>query len=98
MIKKTAFEGIMEGLTEALDIAEGRAQPARLFVPQSVDVRAIRARLGLSQSAFAARFGFSTGAVRDWEQQRRQPEASARVLLTVIDKEPEAVSRALKVA
>jgi putative transcriptional regulator len=59
------------------------------------DVVAIRKRLGLTQDAFAARFGFSHGAVRDWEQQRRQPEASARVLLTVIDREPEAVRRAL---
>jgi putative transcriptional regulator len=55
----------------------------------------IRKRLNLTQEAFAARFGFSAGAVRDWEQGRRRPEASARILLTVIDKEPEAVERAL---
>ncbi|MGH7057870.1 MAG: helix-turn-helix domain-containing protein [Acetobacteraceae bacterium] len=64
-------------------------------VPDEVDVRAIRAKLGLSQDAFAVRFGFSAAAVRDWEQGRRRPEAAARVLLRVIAREPEAVRRAL---
>lgn len=64
-------------------------------VPQTVDVKAIRAGLGLSQQAFALRFGFSPAAVRDWEQQRRQPDPAARVLLTVITHDPAAVDRAL---
>lgn len=94
----TNFNRIMAGLGEVVDIVEGRAEPARVFVPADVDVKAIRARMGLSQNAFAARFGFSSAAVRDWEQRRRKPEATARVLLTLIDKEPEAVQRALAVA
>jgi putative transcriptional regulator len=64
-------------------------------VPESVDVKAIRTRLGLSQSVFAHRFGFTPAAVRDWEQHRRQPEQAARVLLLVIAHDPEAVERAL---
>ena len=64
-------------------------------VPEHVDVKALRARLGLSQARFAARFGFTPGAVRNWEQSRRQPDAAARALLTVIDREPRAVERAL---
>lgn len=58
-------------------------------------MRAVRNRSGLSQGDFAARYGFSRSAVQDWEQKRRRPEAAARVLLTVIDREPEAVERAL---
>jgi putative transcriptional regulator len=69
-----------------------------VHVPDNVDVRAIRADLGLSQQAFAKRFGFSLAAVRDWEQQRRQPEQAARVLLLVIAHEPAAVDRALAAA
>lgn len=92
------FNRIMEGLGEVVEIAEGRAQPARVYVPEQIDVKAIRASQGLSQSEFAAQYGFTTAAVRDWEQKRRRPEASARVLLTVIAKEPEAVKRALQVA
>ncbi len=58
-------------------------------------MKAVRKRLGLSQVAFAARFGVSIGTLRDWEQKRRRPEGPARVLLTVIDREPKAVERAL---
>ena len=69
-----------------------------LHVPDSVDVRAIRAGLGLSQEAFAKRFGFGLAAVRDWEQRRRTPEQAARVLLLVIAHEPAAIDRALAAA
>ncbi|MET3526196.1 NadS family protein [Phenylobacterium koreense] len=94
----TNFNRIMSGLHEVLDIVEGRAQPAKVHVPAEIDVKAIRTNMGLTQAEFAARFGFSAAAVRDWEQRRRRPEATARVLLTVIAKEPEAVQRALEAA
>ena len=64
-------------------------------VPDEVDVKSIRTRLGLTQPEFSLRFGFDVRAVQDWEQRRRQPERAARVLLTVIAHEPEAVNRAL---
>jgi putative transcriptional regulator len=64
-------------------------------VPEQIDVRAVRAKLGMSQHSFAARFGVSLSTVRNWEQGRRRPEGPARVLLTIIDREPEAVERAL---
>jgi len=76
-------------------VREGRV---KLVPPASVDVRVIRESLRLSQSEFAARFGFTAGAVRQWEQGRRQPQGPARVLLTIIAREPGAVSRALKFA
>ncbi len=92
-----AFDKIAAGLLEAVEISAGRADPStyRVHVPKDVDVKAIRTKLGLSQAAFAQRFGFSKGAVTDWEQKRRTPESAARTLLTIIDKEPEAVERAL---
>lgn len=98
MDDKTNFNRIMAGLGEVADIVEGRAEPARVFVPADIDVKAIRTRAGLTQEAFAARYGFSASAVKDWEQKRRRPEASARVLLKVIEKRPEAVEDALSVA
>lgn len=91
----TNFNRIMTGLGEVVEIVEGRVQPARIYVPEDMDVKAIRAKLGLSQVAFAARFGFTASAVKEWEQRRRRPEAAARVLLRVIEREPEAVERAL---
>lgn len=68
------------------------------IVAPSVDVRAIREGLGLSQTEFARHFGFTAAAVRQWEQGRRQPHGPARVLLTVIAQEPRAVQRALAMA
>ena len=59
------------------------------------DIAATRRRLGLSQTEFAAWFGISPGTLRNWEQGRRVPEGPARVLLRVIEREPEAVRRAL---
>lgn len=96
-MSKTAFDQIMEGLLEAVEIVEGRADPStyRVHTPPEIDVKAVRKRTGLSQARFAARFGFSRGAVTDWEQGRRKPEAAARTLLKVIEREPEAVDRAL---
>lgn len=94
---KTAFESIAAGLKDAGAISKGQADPSsyRVHVPAEIDVRAIRTQMGLSQEAFAERFGFAVATVRDWEQKRRRPEASARVLLRVIEREPEAVQRAL---
>lgn len=92
-----AFDKIMAGLEEATAIARGEAEPAtyRVHVPEEIDVRAIRARQGLSQAQFASRYGFSAAAVRDWEQKRKRPEASARILLKIIERRPEVVQEAL---
>lgn len=94
---KRAFDKIAAGLRDAAAIERGEADPStyRVHVPEVVDVKAIRAKLKLSQAAFAERFGFSVASVQDWEQNRRSPETSARILLKVIDREPEAVQRAL---
>jgi putative transcriptional regulator len=59
-------------------------------------VRALRARLNLTQEEFAARFHLPLGTVRDWEQGAHRPDKAAQVLLTVIARDPEAVARALK--
>jgi len=94
---KNAFDKIKAGLDDARGYLDGSADKRkfRVSVPARVDVRKIRARLGLSQESFAQTYGFALSAVRDWEQGRRQPERSARILLKVVEKEPDAVTRAL---
>jgi putative transcriptional regulator len=89
---------IERALHEAIRFESGEDTGARVYVvhvPKKIDVRAIRRRQKLTQSAFARRYGFALSALRDWEQGRRQPERSARILLRVIEHEPEAVERAL---
>jgi putative transcriptional regulator len=76
--------------------AEEILAAGRRIEPDAVeDVRALRTRLGLSQDAFAARFGFSVAAIRQYESRRRIPTGPVRTLLRVIAREPDAVIRAL---
>jgi putative transcriptional regulator len=91
---------LINAAKNARAIARGEADPAtyRVNVPADVDVVSIRKRLRLSQSEFASNFGISPGTLKDWEQRRKRPEGPARVLLMIIDKEPEAVRRALEPA
>jgi len=65
----------------------------RIMVP--TDVKAIRAKFGLSQEQFAKAFALKLATLRDWEQERRMPHGPARALLKIIDREPAAVRRAL---
>jgi putative transcriptional regulator len=96
-MSKRAFDKIKAGLEDAIAIARGEADPAtyRVHVPDEIDVKAIRRKLGMSQARFAASFGFALDAVQNWEQGRRRPEGAARAFLKVIEHEPEAVKRAL---
>lgn len=91
------FAGIMAGLTEAVAHAEDRPEGAgvRVHAPAIVDVAAIRKAQKLTQEGFAHAYGLPVGTVRDWEQHRREPDAGSRLFLMVIEREPEAVRRAL---
>ncbi|HEY5795560.1 MAG TPA: helix-turn-helix domain-containing protein [Bosea sp. (in: a-proteobacteria)] len=89
---------LLESANEALAIAQGKAKPARTITVETIDVAAIRKRLGLSQDAFARKFGLSPATLRDWEQGRRRMDRTAQAFLKVIDRAPEAVEKALKAA
>lgn len=93
-------QGLVEAARQAAAIARGEADPAtyRVHVPADIDVKAIRAGLGLTQAEFAASYGFPIGTLRDLEQGRARPDASTRAYLLVISREPEAVQRALNAA
>jgi putative transcriptional regulator len=54
----------------------------------SAIARAIRKRLGISQAEFSARYHVPIGTLRDWEQNRKQPDAPALAYLRVIAREP----------
>jgi putative transcriptional regulator len=58
-------------------------------------VRTVRRRLGLSQTQFASRYHVPVGTLRDWEQNRRRPDAPALAYLRVIAREPALVAKAL---
>lgn len=95
-----AGDSVRKGLEQAVAYAKGPASKKsyRVHVPAHVDVRAIRTKLGMTQQAFAARFGFSINTLRHWEQGKREPEGPTRAYLLVIDRAPNAVQRALRIA
>lgn len=92
---KTAFEELMTGLDEVKAFLAGERKGFKAHVPDEVDVKSIRNKLNMTQSHFSSTFGFSLDAIKHWEGGRRTPEAPARTLLTVIDKNPAAVITAL---
>lgn len=92
----TAGKKILEGLDEALRFTRGEDTGARVWQVPVLDAAEVRKKTTLSQEEFAQRFRINLGTLRNWEQGARQPEGPARVLLMVIDQEPEAVERALK--
>lgn len=95
---KTSGSKILAGMRDALAHARGDQSAARVYVarvPDKVDVRAIRHQLDMSQNEFAVMFGFSVATIRNWEQGRRQPSGSDRVLLTLIRKAPQKIHEML---
>jgi putative transcriptional regulator len=86
-------------MQEALAISKGELLPTtyKVHIPENINVKAIREKMGLSQSSFANRFGLSIYALRNWEQGKRQPDLAARAYLKVIEKEPDIVTRVLAV-
>lgn len=92
-----AFEMIKAGLEDAIAYQNGDLSRGRITNPQ-VDVRAIRKKTGKTREAFASAYGLPLGTVRDWEQQKRRPDAPARALLKVIEADPERTERILAAA
>ena len=92
-----ADKSMIRAVQEMADHRRGKITlPARVVkVPEHVDVTRIRKKLGYNQKEFADHFGFTVGAIRDWEQGRRKPERSARILLTLIATHPKTVERTL---
>ncbi len=99
MTKKRTKVGreVEEALGEVLAHVRGEVDlPCRIVDDPSAErILALRKRMKLSRQKFADRFGLDARAVQDWEQGRRLPDRAARVLLTVIERDPKAVERAL---
>ena len=96
--KRTKVGREVEGaLSEVLAHVRGEVDlPCRIVDDPSAErILALRKRMKLSRRKFADRFGLDARAVQEWEQGRRLPDRAARVLLTVIERDPKAVERAL---
>ena len=85
------FTELLESVREGGAIMRGEKEPSRRFVVKAPDVKHIREHYRLSQSEFATLLGISIKTLQNWEQGRRAPRGTARILLQVAAKHPEAV-------
>ena len=74
-----AFTEISAGLNDAISHAKGDKTKVIEHKMDSVDVKAIRKKTGMSQQQFCSTFGISLGALRHWEQGLRSPRGTAKV-------------------
>lgn len=88
----TFGDDLIQAMGEAVAHAKGEG-PAIIHEP--VDPREIRKRSKLTQAQMAPLMGMSLSGYRKWEQGQRRVSGPAATLLRVIEKEPDAVQRAL---
>ena len=88
----TFGEDLIQSLNEALAHAKGEG-PAIVHAP--VTPREVRKQAKLTQAQMAALMGMSVSGYRKWEQGARRVSGPAATLLRIIEREPNAVRRAL---
>ena len=95
--KRSLGDEIIRGFEEGIAHMRGEIQLRTrvIDIPDPIDVHAIREKSGMSQTDFAARYGFSLRTLQEWEQGRSRPDSAVRAYLIVIDRNPEAVQQAL---
>jgi len=77
-MRKQDFDKLIGSVKQAGKIRRGEMNASRIFKFAPADIKAIRGRLGKSQSEFALLIGVSVSTLRNWEQGRRIPEGPAR--------------------
>ena len=88
-MKDELFQELLQSVREMGAITRGEMQPSRATELSIPDVKQVREKLGFSQIEFARVLRVSVGTIRNWEQNRRQPTGPARVLLTIVQQQPD---------
>lgn len=85
-------EGILAGLTDAVNHAKGNK--AKETIIYTANAKVIREKLGLSQTEFAQSYKIPLSTLKNWEQGRRSPDATASAYLWTIERLPKEVQSA----
>jgi len=96
-MRNNEFDELAKSVRQAGKIRRGEMRPSREFAYKPADIKAIREKIGKSQSEFALMIGVSVATLQNWEQGRRSPRGPARALLKVVENDPKAVTDALEV-
>jgi len=89
MSKRDIGQEILDGIREVKSYKAGGIKLQTRTLTEPSEPKAIRAKLNLSQSAFAGLMGVSLRTVQDWEQGRRKPSGPAEALLRIAEQKPE---------
>lgn len=95
---KKLVKDVISGFEDAIAYSEGDKTRGieTLFTVPEVDVKAVRAEMNMTQEEFSNLFAIKIRTLQDWEQHRRRPTTPARILMAVIQQNPQSVKRTLK--
>ena len=94
-MEQALFDDLAQSLKEARAIARGEIKASRRFTVTPPDVKAVREKIGLSQSEFAQLMRVSIKTLQNWEQHRRNPTGPAAALLKIVLTAPDVAMKAL---
>lgn len=95
--KGTTFgRDLISGAKQILAHVEGRKRMKEYALPVPIDVKGIRAKVGMSQAQFAEAFCLNRRTLQQWEQGKASPDLAVRAYLTVIERSPDVVKAALR--
>lgn len=95
--KGTPFgRDLIASAKQILAHVEGRKVMKQYTLPMPIDVKGIRAKIGMSQSEFADAFCLNRRTLQQWEQGKASPDLAVRAYLTVIERNPDIVKAALR--
>ena len=87
---------LIESMTEAVAHASGAdVGAARVTTVELLDVKSIRRGLHMSQNRFAVAFRIPLATLKNWEQGRRYPDATAAAYLRAIQRRPHEIMEAV---
>jgi len=87
---------LVDGMTQVLAHVRGEIELKSYTLPGPINVKAIRKKVGMSQSEFASAFALNRRTLQEWEQGKTAPDNAVRAYLTVIERNPKAVVEALR--
>ncbi|NOQ36025.1 MAG: helix-turn-helix domain-containing protein [Methylococcaceae bacterium] len=91
-----AFGEISAGLSEAIEHAKGNTTNVVEHKPEWINVKEIRQKTGMNQQKFCTLLGVSITTLRYWEQGLHYPRGAAKMLLKVLQHNPNAVINAIQ--
>ena len=95
-MEQALFDDLVQSLKEAKAIARREMPASRRTKVSTPDVKAVREKIGLSQSEFARLMRVSIKTLQNWEQHRRNPTGPALALLKIVLTAPDVALKTLQ--